>query len=96
MKKGKEIADSTDGSLVGKPAKQKPPRMEKKGKTSRAYKMPPPLPSGTVLESPSDKSRWVTGQSIGKGGFGEIYLAAQHGKSAATKDARYVVKMVRS
>ena len=95
-KKGKATADFTDGAVVAKHTKPKPPRMPKKGKASRPYKMPPPLPSGTVLESRSDKSKWITGQSIGKGGFGEIYLAAPSGKSASEKDARCVVKMVRS
>ena len=95
-KKGKATADFTDGAVVAKPTKQMPPQIQEKGKASSPYKMPPPLPCGTVLESQSDKSKWITGQSIGKGGFGEIYLAAPGGKSAAEKDARCVVKMVRS
>lgn len=58
--------ESTDGALVSKP---KPKAAKRK-----AYQMPPPLPLGEILTS-LDKSQWKIGQSVGKGGFGEIYNA---------------------
>ena len=61
----RKAKDATDGALVSKP---KPKRAK------AIYKMPPPLPHGEILTS-LDKSQWKIGQSIGKGGFGEIYNA---------------------
>lgn len=57
--------EATDGTIASKP---KPKRAQK------AYQMPTPLPQGEILTS-LDKSQWKIGQSIGKGGFGEIYNA---------------------
>ena len=54
----------------------------KKGpKKANGYKMPDHLPAGTTLTDMRKKS-WVLGQSVGVGGFGEIYLAAEAGKKA--------------
>jgi len=41
--------------------------------------MPDHLPPGTLLSDLS-KKQWVLGQSVGTGGFGEIYLATEGGK----------------
>ena len=63
-----------------------------KGKKAVARKMPPPMPAGEVLTDGIKREEWVLGSSIGKGGFGEIYLAARRGKNAKTPD--HVVKIV--
>ncbi len=55
--------------------------------------MPPPLPKGEVLTDAIKKGQWVIGASIGKGGFGEIYLADKHGSSSAA-NAQFVIKIV--
>lgn len=57
-------------------------------KNSGAWKMPPPIPSGEILTDFS-KRQWKICGSIGKGGFGEIYLAT--GKDKSTD---YVIKVV--
>lgn len=44
-----------------------PPRRKEK------YKLPIPLPEGTVLDDMEGK-QWVLGKLIGSGGFGLIYL----------------------
>ena len=56
----------------------------------KAYDMPPPMPVGERLSDISG-NQWCLGKSIGKGGFGEIYLASK-GKSTAD----YVIKIVRT
>ena len=53
----------------------------------KAYEMPPPIPAGEKLRD-TGGTEWSLGKSVGKGGFGEIYLASK-GK---TED--YVVKIV--
>ncbi len=63
-----------------------------KGKKATARKMPPPLPLGEVLTDGIRKQEWVIGTSIGKGGFGEIYMAALKGKDL--KNAEHVIKIV--
>lgn len=78
--------EEADGGVVSK--KQKAV-VRKKG----TWKMPPPLPAGEVL-SDFGKKQWVIGASVGKGGFGEIYLAAPHGSSASVAVARHVIKIV--
>lgn len=55
--------------------------------------MPPPMPAGEVFTD-SFKKNWVIGGSVGKGGFGEIYLAAESRQKANDKDAQYVIKVV--
>lgn len=55
--------------------------------------MPPPLPAGEILTD-MERRRWELGCSIGKGGFGEIYLASQVGSSPSTA-AGHVIKIVR-
>ena len=67
--------------------------MPPKGKKPQ---MPAPLPKNEVLAD-TGKKKWVLGPSIGKGGFGEIYAAAQ-GDTPPVKDSDYcfVVKIVGS
>ena len=72
-----------------------PPKAKIKiAKSSSSRKMPLPLPKGEVLSDAIKKQQWILGKSIGKGGFGEIYLAALKGKSASEGDAQYVIKIV--
>jgi len=54
-----------------------PPKKAKK--TASGYRMPDHLPPGTILTD-LNKKQWVLGQSVGTGGFGEIYLATEGGK----------------
>jgi len=54
-----------------------PPKKAKK--TAAGYRMPDHLPPGTILTDLA-KKQWVLGQSVGTGGFGEIYLATESGK----------------
>ncbi len=75
----------------GKKAARPVPKAKGKGKG--AHKMPPPLPAGEVLQD-FHKRKWVLGTSVGKGGFGEIYLAAPHGTKLNPHTAEYVVKIV--
>lgn len=69
------------------PPKRKSQAAPKGG--SQGRKMPPPLPSGVVFTDLT-KNQWVLGQSVGKGGFGEIYLA----RKKAAKEPGYVIKVV--
>ena len=64
-----------------------------RAKKSRPYKMPPPLPAGQVLTDVTRKHSWTLGQSVGKGGFGEIYRASPTGSE---KNVQQVIKIVRS
>jgi len=69
-----------------------PPKKGGKKKTASGYRMPDHLPAGTLLND-LHKKQWCLGNSIGVGGFGEIYLAAE-GSSPPTRDtAKYVVKI---
>ncbi|KAM7238885.1 hypothetical protein CapIbe_010405 [Capra ibex] len=61
-----------------------PPRRKEK------YKLPIPLPEGTILDDMEGK-QWVLGKLIGSGGFGLIYLAFPTNKP--DKDARHVIKV---
>lgn len=62
-------------------------------KNAAGYKMAPPIPKGEILEDIS-KKKWIIGESIGKGGFGEIYSAQPYdGTKKGVKD-NYVIKIV--
>lgn len=82
--------EGTDSESDAPPKKKPCPRPKKNG----PYKMPPPLPAGEVLTDIL-KHSWVLGDSVGKGGFGEIYRAAPAGKSASAQHADHVIKIVR-
>lgn len=86
-KKG-SIRDAVKPKIAAKAA-PKPKAKKKPG----AWKMPPPLPAGEVLTD-NAKKQWVLGDSVGKGGFGEIYLASRYGGGASSSDGEYVVKIV--
>lgn len=57
---------------------------------ANGYRLPDPLPSGEILTD-NVKATWMLGESIGCGGFGELYLA----KSTAEKlnDFNYIIKV---
>ncbi|KAK5647602.1 hypothetical protein RI129_002494 [Pyrocoelia pectoralis] len=59
-------------------------------RAKNGYKLPPPLPLGTVVED-INKNKWKLGPSIGKGGFGEIYSAKD--ASSTVSSFPYVVKI---
>lgn len=63
-----------------------------KKRRANAYKMPDPLPLGEVLTD-IRKKQWSLGQSVGKGGFGEIYLAKEHKDGASKGEYSYVIKI---
>lgn len=52
-------------------------------KPKNGYKMPEPIPKGTVLTDIA-KKQWRLGSAIGLGGFGEIY-EAQDASKPSTK-----------
>ncbi len=55
----------------------------KKAKASKAgYRMPEPMPEGTVLTGMTGHKKWILGPSIGVGGFGEIYCGREEGVAA--------------
>ena len=83
-----ENKDDTDGAVMAKAVKK--PRAAPKKKAG-PWKMPPPLPVGEVLTDFS-KKQWRIGGSVGKGGFGEIYLAAPVGEKST--NSPYVIKVV--
>ncbi|XP_065832615.1 serine/threonine-protein kinase VRK1-like isoform X2 [Oscarella lobularis] len=64
---------------------------KKKPAAKSLYKMPEPMPLGEILTD-TMKKKWKLGRSIGKGGFGEIYLAAPSAQSV-TDAAEHVVKI---
>ena len=83
--------EATDIDLEEEAPKRKkacPPKP--RAKKSGSYKMPPPLPRGEELTDFA-KHRWRLEESIGKGGFGEIYRAVPVG---STQSADYVIKIV--
>ena len=57
---------------------------------SNGYRLPDPLPIGEELIDIT-KTRWILGESIGCGGFGELYLARR--ADAKSSEFNYVVKV---
>lgn len=55
------------------------------------YRLPDPLPPGEALID-NMKNTWILGESIGVGGFGEIY-SAKEGSSSGSDDYDYVIKV---
>lgn len=82
----KEATDSEDEV----PKSKRPCPSKPRAKKSGPYKMPEPLPAGEVLTDVY-KHGWKLAESVGKGGFGEIYRAAPVGKNQETN---YVIKIV--
>lgn len=89
-----KASEEPDGAAIAKPVSTRKPKAKAAPRPKKGpWKMPPPLPSGEVLTD-FRKKEWVIGSSIGKGGFGEIYLAGPQGSSASAETAKYVVKIV--
>ena len=76
---------------VGAEATEKKARVAPKKRGP--WKVPPPLPIGELLTD-FEKKQWVLGPSVGKGGFGEIYLAAPQRSDASLANATYAIKIV--
>ena len=60
------------------PPKKKAGGAARPRKTATGYRMPDHLPPGTAIID-LNKKRWLLGESVGTGGFGEIYLAREGG-----------------
>ena len=55
-----------------------PPKASKKKVAANGYKLPDPIPEGTIVNGLGKKDqKFRMGKSIGVGGFGEIYLASE-------------------
>lgn len=61
-------------------------------KKKNGYQMPDPIPNGEILQDIA-KKKWIIGPSIGVGGFGEIYSAAEYTDKKPT-NYPYVIKIV--
>ncbi|XP_043277957.1 serine/threonine-protein kinase VRK1-like [Venturia canescens] len=72
--------------MAGKGVKKAP---KKKG--ANGYKLPDPIPKGEIIIDLS-KKQWILGESIGIGGFGEIYSAAPY-SGKTPKDYPFVIKI---
>lgn len=57
---------------------------------SNGYRLPDPLPPGEKLLD-NTKKEWIVGESIGRGGFGEIYTAKP--ANDKTENWNYVIKI---
>ncbi|KAF6208249.1 hypothetical protein GE061_016701 [Apolygus lucorum] len=58
-------------------------------KKANGYKFPDKLPKGEILKDTAMKE-WILGDSVGQGGFGEIYSAAP---ISSKNDLSYVIKI---
>ncbi|XP_049780397.1 nucleosomal histone kinase 1 [Schistocerca cancellata] len=77
--------------MSASPKKTKPARkLPAKRKAANGYKLPEPIPLGTVLTDMNKRS-WKIGPSIGIGGFGEIYSARD--ESSNSSEYSFVVKI---
>ena len=72
-KRKRDVADCGDEAAASTVAK-KPKTAPKK--TAKNFKMPPPVADGEIFTD-FNKYEWKIGGSVGKGGFGEIYLASK-------------------
>ena len=94
MKRGKPLATASTPSSPKKAKTGKgvnnhtphAPRIAPNG-----YRLPDPLPPGEVLTD-NTKNTWTIGQSIGCGGFGEIY-AAKPTSQTGSDHFHYVIKV---
>lgn len=66
--------------------------VKKAPKKKNGYQMPDPIPNGEILQDIT-KKKWIIGPSIGVGGFGEIYSAAEYIDKKPT-NYPYVIKIV--
>lgn len=75
--------------MATKPVNKKPGA----GRKKNGYAMPKKLPLGSILQDNS-KVQWISGPSIGVGGFGEIYSACRADqKLKNVKDYPFVIKI---
>ena len=75
--------ESTSPPKKAKPENDVPPtrrpktgaakRPQRKAVPKRLYDFPEPMPVGEVLQDTA-KGQWKLGKSIGRGGFGELYV----------------------
>lgn len=84
-KRGPQRTPNEAGPSTPKRAHKDGPRIAANG-----YRLPDPLPFGEVLTD-NTKNQWIIGNSIGCGGFGEIYAAKP--ASERTDLWNYVVKV---
>ncbi|XP_071832764.1 serine/threonine-protein kinase VRK1-like [Apostichopus japonicus] len=73
---------------AAKAAGDKPAPKKRKG----IYQMPDPLPLGEELTD-FQKKKWALGPSVGKGGFGEIYLASEVKEGKPQENPSHVIKI---
>lgn len=66
--------------------------VKKAPKKKNGYQMPDPIPNDEILQDIA-KKKWIIGPSIGVGGFGEIYSAAEYKDSKPT-NYPFVIKIV--
>ncbi|XP_062503194.1 serine/threonine-protein kinase VRK1-like [Corticium candelabrum] len=98
----KKAKPSKEASSVRRPkvagtAKQAKRKLAAKRRVAAksSYDFPEPMPVGEVLAD-MQKGNWKLGKSIGRGGFGELYLAQRTLKQMSEdedKEANYVVKI---
>uniref|UniRef100_T1JGS1 non-specific serine/threonine protein kinase n=1 Tax=Strigamia maritima TaxID=126957 RepID=T1JGS1_STRMM len=69
-------------------------RREKKvrGKAANGHQLAERIPAGQIFTD-LQKQRWILGQSIGTGGFGEIYSASNDLTKAVGSSAEFVIKV---
>ncbi|XP_070576801.1 serine/threonine-protein kinase VRK1-like isoform X2 [Ptychodera flava] len=72
-------------------AKSKPKPAARK-RQPKGHQLPEHFPEGTILTDTA-KKQWQLGKSIGVGGFGEIYLAANDTSQPVSSEADFVVKI---
>uniref|UniRef100_A0A0A9XX25 non-specific serine/threonine protein kinase n=1 Tax=Lygus hesperus TaxID=30085 RepID=A0A0A9XX25_LYGHE len=72
---------------MSKAGAQSAPKPRKR--KANGYKFPDKLPKGEILRDTAKKD-WILGDSIGQGGFGEIYSAAE---ATSKNDLSYVIKI---
>merc|ERR1712029_692052 len=68
-----------------------PPKASKR-KAANGYKLPEPIPNGTIITG-TNKKQFRIGKSIGTGGFGEIYLASEDTSRPVGDDAVLALKI---
>ena len=83
-----EITFNLDGNSQLETEVELEPRRSPNG-----YILPDPLPAGLIVTD-LKKGRWKIGNSVGLGGFGEIYSAASWNGCQKSAQEKYVIKVV--
>lgn len=66
----------------------------KKGPPKKSpYKRPPPIPKGEVIVDNFSNKTWTLGETVGVGGFGDIYSACPN-EGPEKGIYNYVIKVV--